>query len=385
MRLSYLVRIAALILLRSWRATVVLSFMVVTAVAALVFLSALAIGTNDAMIRNSTGLFSGHISINKLTNSDVNRLHIPGVSHLLLRRHQQVLLSAGDRFEPVVLMGIEPEKERAATAFWKKTVQGSYLSSSHPGIFLSQELAKRLELKPGDMVNLRTRPTLSLTRLPLVGIYKTGITHLDQGIAFCPENALPPAPTELSAAVVLHPNADTEAVARQLVYTLPRSEVRTWMEFMPDLKQLIDLDYVCMAIVIVLVFGIVSVGISCIFLIFSLKNLREHGIMKAMGFMPRDTAYLLTTQIGMLTMVAAIIGTLLGALLVLIFSRTGIDISTFTSHNQYFSVSGILYPRLTPLALFSAPLTAITFGLTAAVWPVISIIRTQPATILRSV
>ena len=59
MRLTYLIRIAALILLRSWRATVVLAFMVVTAVAALVFLSALAIGTNDAMIRNSTGLFSG--------------------------------------------------------------------------------------------------------------------------------------------------------------------------------------------------------------------------------------------------------------------------------------------------------------------------------------
>ncbi len=385
MRLSYLVRIAALILLRSWRATVVLAFMVVTAVAALVFLSALAIGTNDAMIRNSTGLFSGHIAITGLNDRDANRLQIPGVSHLLLRRHQQVLLSAKDRFEPVILMGIEPEKEQAATAFWKKTVSGSYLSSSQPGIFLSQELAKRLNLKPGDMVNLRTRPTLSLTRLPLVGIYKTGITHLDQGVAFCPVTALPPAPTELSAAVVLQPDADTEAVATQLTRAVPRAEVRTWMEFMPDLKQLIDLDYVCMAIVIVLVFGIVSVGISCIFLIFSLKNLREHGIMKAMGFMPRDTAWLLTAQIGMLTMVAATIGTLLGVLLVLIFSRTGIDISTFTSHNQYFSVSGILYPRLTPLALFSAPLTAILFGLAAAVWPVISIIRTQPATILRSV
>ena len=114
MRLTYLIRIAALILLRSWRATVVLAFMVVTAVAALVFLSALAIGTNDAMIRNSTGLFSGHIAITGLNDRDANRLQIPGVSYLLLRRHQQVLLSAKDRFEPAVLMGIEPEKEQAA-------------------------------------------------------------------------------------------------------------------------------------------------------------------------------------------------------------------------------------------------------------------------------
>ncbi len=60
--ITFLVKIACLILWRSWRTTLVLSFMVITAVAALVFLSALAVGTNDAMIRNSTGLFSGHIS-----------------------------------------------------------------------------------------------------------------------------------------------------------------------------------------------------------------------------------------------------------------------------------------------------------------------------------
>ena len=385
MRISYLFRLAALILLRSWRATVVLSFMVITAVAALVFLSALAVGTNDAMIRNSTGLFSGHIAITKFKDTDVNRLQVPGVAQVLLRRHQQVLLSSKDRFEPVILTGIEPEKEKTATAFWKKTVSGSYPQSGRPGIYMSQELAKRLDLKPGDMINLRTRPTFSLTRLPLTGIYKTGITHLDHGLAFCPATTLPPAPTELSAALVLQPDADTAAVAAQLASRFPQAEVRSWMEFMPDLKQLIDLDYICMAIVIVLVFAIVSVGISCTFLIFTLKNLREHGIMKAMGFMPADTAWLLTAQIGMLTISAAIIGTLSGVLIVAIFSHIGIDISAFTSHNQYFSVSGMLYPRLTPLALFAAPLTAIIFGLAAAIWPIITIIRTNPADILRSV
>jgi ABC-type antimicrobial peptide transport system permease subunit len=107
--------------------------------------------------------------------------------------------------------------------------------------------------------------------------------------------------------------------------------------------------------------------------------------MKAMGFMPGDTAWLLTAQIGMLTIFAAAIGTLLGVLIVALFARAGIDISAFTSHNQYFSVSGILYPRLTLLALFAPPLVAITFGLAAAIWPVFSIIRKNPADILRSV
>jgi ABC-type lipoprotein release transport system permease subunit len=385
MRRSYLFKIAALILLRSWRATVVLSFMVIMAVAALVFLSALAIGTNDAMIRNSTGLFSGHIAVTGLREADRVPLEQPGVEHVLIRRHQHILLSTRDGFEPVLLMGIEPDKEKKNTAFWKKTVQGNYPVAGQQTIYLSQEMVKRLKVRLGDTINLRTRQTLILKQLTLTGIYKTGITHLDQGLAFCPAEALPEGISEFSAALLLQPEADITVVAARLRNLLPMAEVRTWMEFMPDLKQLIDLDYICMALVITLVFAIVSVGISCTFLIFTLKNLREHGIMKAMGFMPGDTAWLLTAQIGMLTIFAAAIGTLLGVLIVALFARSGIDISAFTSHNQYFSVSGILYPRLTPLSLSAPPLVAITFGLAAAIWPVFSIIRKNPADILRSV
>ena len=49
-------------MLRSGRSTAALSLMVVTAVATLIFLSALAVGVNDAMIRNTVELYGGHIS-----------------------------------------------------------------------------------------------------------------------------------------------------------------------------------------------------------------------------------------------------------------------------------------------------------------------------------
>jgi ABC-type lipoprotein release transport system permease subunit len=140
-----------------------------------------------------------------------------------------------------------------------------------------------------------------------------------------------------------------------------------------------------MAIVIVLVFAIVSIGIACTFLIFSLKNLREFGIMKAMGMLAEDTALLLVAQIGLMTILAAAIGTAAGIALVALFSHIGIDISAFTSHNQYFTVSGILYPRLTGPAVITPPLAAIVFGLAAAIWPVVYVVRRNPAEILRNV
>lgn len=385
MRFTFLFKIAGLILWRSWRATVVLSFMVISAVAALVFLSALAVGTNDAMIRNSTGLFSGHIMGSGIAETDVPLLRAPGVRQVLVRKQQQVLLATDAALEPAALIGVEPAQEKEVTAYWKKAVEGAYPADHEEAIFLSQETAKRLKAGLGGTVKVVDRRGAPLKTLTVAGIYRTGITQLDQGLAFCPAAALPEGASNLSVAVFLEADAPVETIVARYRHQLPAAAFTPWTEFMPDLKQLIDLDYICMAIVITLVFAIVSVGISCTFLIFTLKNLREHGIMKAMGLLSGDTALLLMTQIGLLTVSAAGIGTLAGMLTVALFAHIGIDISAFTSHNQYFSVSGILYPRLTGLALMTPPLVAVIFGLAAAIWPIVYIIRKNPADILRSV
>ena len=79
-------RIALRFLVRSGRSTVPLSLMVITAVAALVFLSALAVGVNDAMLRNTVGLFSGHIDGYGLDASvRPADLAVPGVKGVLKR------------------------------------------------------------------------------------------------------------------------------------------------------------------------------------------------------------------------------------------------------------------------------------------------------------
>ncbi|GKT10227.1 ABC transporter permease [Desulforhabdus sp. TSK] len=386
MRFGFILKISGLILLRSWRATVVLAFMVVSAVASLVFLSSLAVGTNDAMIRNSTELFSGHIIGTDIPRKgDARLLAMAGVERVLIRRQRQFLLWKEDALEPVLLVGIDPVQEREGTALSKKTVRGRYVEAGEEALYLSQDTARRLQVDVGNEVSLGSRLGVPLKTFQVVGIYHTGISHLDQGQAFCPMDAFPGEEGFISTAVFLKPGTSIDNIVAQYRKILPSATFTPWMEFMPDLKQLIDLDDMCMAIVLTLVFSIVSVGISCAFLIFTLKNLREHGIMKAMGVLPIHTASLLVTQIGLLTVSAAAFGTLLGILAVSLFAHTGIDLSDFTSHNQYFVVSGVIYPRLTGTALFAPPLLAVSFGSMAAVWPALYVIRKNPAEILRSV
>ena len=124
MRYMYILKLSFLNLLRSWRATVILSFMVISAVASLVFLASLAIGTNDAMIRNSIGLFSGHISgsgISANLNTDI--LEVEGVDNILTRKHQRLLMWTNDIYEPILLMGIDPLQEKKSTALWADSLR----------------------------------------------------------------------------------------------------------------------------------------------------------------------------------------------------------------------------------------------------------------------
>jgi len=386
MRFNFLCKAGFLFIWRSWRSTLALGVMILSAVTALVFLSALAVGTNDAMIRNSVRLFSGHISAEDL-GQDLSRdeLNVDGVDGVLIRKKRSIWLSHQDEMTAAVLLGVNPSEEKRHTALWKKTVRGRYLEPGEAALYVSQAVASRLNVTVGDLVQIGFKPGATVAEWVVCGIYQTGISYLDNGLTFCPMEVFPESNFGRSAAVFLADGTDCDrilATYRQLSGT---SEFRAWTDFMPDLKQLIDLNFVSMGIVMVLVFGIVSLGISCAFVIFILKNLREHGIMKAMGILPIEAVLLIVTQVAVLTLAASLAGDLAGALVVLGFARIGIDLTAFTSHNQYFVVSGIIYPRLTFYSLFWPPVLAMVFGLLAAVWPSVFVIRKKAADILRAI
>lgn len=385
MKPAVFIQMALLYVLRAWRSTVVIGVMVVSAVAALVFLSSLAMGTNDAMIRNSTGLLSGHIAGESLPEDLApGRLEVDGVNQVLLRRAMPVRLRHGSRVETLALVAVSPSEEKEAAALWKKTVAGRYLRPGEAAVYLSQPTANALQADVGDPVTVHLPSGEPAAELTVCGVYRTGLSNLDYGIGFVPQATLPLSGGTLSAAVFLEDGVDPQTVIESYRRLPGTPRFRPWQEFMPDLHQLIELNFVSMGIVMVLVFGVVSLGISCAFVIFILKNVREHGIMKAMGVFPAESALLILAEVALLTVAASAVGTGAGALAATGFARTGIDLTSLTSHNQYFAVSGVIYPRLTFFSLWLPPLLAIVSGALAAVWPSIFVVRQRAADILRS-
>ena len=384
--LGFWVKTASLFLFRSKRSTLALSLMIFTAVSILIFLSSLAVGINDAMIRNSVSLFSGHISGFALPHSlKRESMFTEGVANVLKRVSVPGTLSRGDRVEVVNILGVDPFQEWKSTALWAKTIQGRYLQKGEQGIFLSQQLAESLKVEPGDDLLFSPTSRAEHVRLKVSGVYKTGIDQLDRGIAFSPMEAIQVKTETWSAAVFLEDGVKPMEVISGYSRRLSGShQFKSWGELMPDLRQLIDLEYFSMGIVTALVFGVVSVGIACAFVIFVMKNLREYGIMKAMGVTSREMTLLIFSKVILMNLAASCLGILAGVLVVLIVSRIGgIDLSAFTSHNRYFAVSGVISPRLTLYSLCLPPALSFLFSLTSAVWPAVLVARKRAAEILR--
>ncbi|WP_022666077.1 ABC transporter permease [Desulfospira joergensenii] len=385
MSFAFWIKTAGAFLFRSGRTTFVLGIMICLAVGTLVFISAVAMGVNDCMILNSTALYSGQISGHGLPRSlSREDLFTRGVSNVLERFEIRGVIESRGKTQAIILVALDPARERKSTFLWKKITAGRYLLGDGPNILISRTLAKDFGVGPGDPLVFRAGTASEV--FPVAGIYETGIPSLDTATAFCPRSLSLALPGEWSAAVFLEPGISEERIKQAWAANgVDVSRMKTWQETLPDLTQLIDLNRISMGFVLVLVLGVVAFATASAFAIFIVSRIREYGIMKAMGVTPRETAMLIFFQVVLLNLAAALAGTLAGAGAVFLAGKTGIDLSGFTSHNRYFVVSGTIFPRLTPFSLLLPSALALAFCLAAAVWPIFIVVRKRTADVLRSV
>jgi len=308
------------------------------------------------------------------------------VAAVLKRMNIPGNLVTGHKMHEVILTEMEPREEFRVTTIGRKVVAGAYPGTTKGQLLLGQSVAKKLRLSPGDMVYFTPFTGTGAMNLRVTGIYQTGIDQLDGSIAFCPLGSIPSPGAGWSAAVFLEEDAATENVLAAYRRILPATaQFKSWETLMPDLKQLIDLNYVSMTMVILLVFGVVSLGIACAFVIVILKTIREYGILKAMGVTSGETMLLIVFEVFLMNLFASTLGIILGIALSLLVRETGIDLTAFTSYNRYFAVSGVIYPRLTPYAWGVPPALAFLFSLIATIWPAVLVSRRRAAEILRIV
>jgi ABC-type lipoprotein release transport system permease subunit len=280
---------------------------------------------------------------------------------------------------------MDPERETAHTALKMKISEGRYPLTGQREILISRDVAQALGAQIGDRLGFSFQAGGGSPEYSVSGLYHTGLDALDREMAFCPLETMPAKGIPWSAAVFLTGGVTADPILEIYRQHWPEPvRFESWTTQMPDLRQLIDLEAISMAIVILLVFCVVAIGIACSFVIFIIRNMREYGIMRAMGVTTAEMSALIVAKVTLMNLVACSMGLLIGILAVAVVAHTGgIDISAFTSHNRYFAVSGVITPRLTAFSLWAPPATSLLFSLLAAIWPAVMVARKKAADILR--
>ena len=384
--LIFWIKTAFLFLYRSKRSTIALAMLVICAVSVLIFLASLAVGVNDTMISNSVSIYSGHIAgFNLPISLTPKDLLTDGVISVLKRAQFPGTILYERQIQTVILTGVDPVLERKHTVFWKKIVKGQYLRRGKKECIIGKSLAEKIGATLGNEICFRPTFGGNHLQLTIVGIFKTGIEDLDRITIFVPKSVLPVIKGKTwNAAIFLKKGIEPKNIISKYRQKLgPKFTFKSWEELFPDLKELIDLNYISMCIVMILVFALVAIGIACTLIIFIFKNLREYGIMRAMGVRNWEITFMITMVAFIMNTVSSFIGGVLGIVFVFLAYNIGIDLSEFTSHNRYFTISAVIYPRLTPFSVCLPLCLALFSGIVAAIWPVALILKKKPAEILR--
>jgi ABC-type lipoprotein release transport system permease subunit len=313
-----------------------------------------------------------------------------GISTFARRIRTPALLISGTASSSVILYGVEPEREPAVTTIASRLTAGRYPAAGS-GALVGEELARSLGLGVGGRITLMAQGTLgqpTFRSFPIAGTFHTELPSFDRSRIYLP---LPDLQQFLGAGggvtefVLLTPFGAEQGAAERLSRLLPpeRYQVRSWQAIVPDLTQLIELNDATMRLLILIVFFIVALGITNTMSMAIYERIRELGVLAAIGTTPARIMGMVVVESCYLGLLASAIGSTAGVLACIWLARHGIDLSRFTSNNQYFAMGHVLKAHLTLFDLATANLTTLATALLAGLYPAWKGGRLDPVAAMR--
>jgi len=302
-----------------------------------------------------------------------------------LRIKSSALLLADKKSSSVVLSGVDPDEERAVTFLSGKVVKGRYVNDEG-GILIGRALAESIGVEIGGdiMLTAQDRQGLPVTgRFPVIGIYATELSSFDRTHVFMHRKDVQEflhADTIITEIAVRTDSMHEDGAAEKLRAVLSEKDyqVRTWKEIAPDVQQIIDLNDATMQLLILIVFAIIAMGITNTMTMVIFERFRELGILSAIGTAPSGILTMVVMESFFLGAIASLLGSLAAVAACAYLGRYGIDLTSFTSSNQYFATSHVLKAHLLLKDLVIANIVTLATALIGGIYPAWKASRLKP-------
>ncbi len=375
-------------------------------------------GSHNSMVRNAIKLGEGHITVQpkgyleapanykyiadgKSLAAKIEALGIAG--SVQPRISLQVLASTANNSVGAALEGMSAADDPRAQMLQPMLQQGAWLESGDErGILIGDGMARKLKAKVGSKVVVMAgkQGGDSQAQLGRVrGIFDSRVDELDDFLIisdlqfatmFLQGEGADPALQPLTRIAIF---LDDEEVMAETKHRLRRAidsnelVALDWQEMMPQLVQFIVIDdagnYVFLLLILMLVvFGIVNTVLMSV-----LERTREFGLLRALGMSRQQLLLLVFCESLLLSLLAVVIGWLVGGSIHLWVASHGIDFSSMMAEGT--SIMGtfmdpVVYTELSADRVIQ--LTSIIFiaTLTSGVYPALKAARVTPVEALRT-
>ncbi|MCB2181769.1 MAG: ABC transporter permease [Desulfobulbaceae bacterium] len=295
------------------------------------------------------------------------------------------LVLSGKNSATVILAGINPSLESTVTFIHDKVVAGAYLIDKK-SVLIGKELADSLGNKVGDKITLMTQDIYGKAvarKFTVGGLYRTGRSSFNRTHVYInqedAQNFLGLEKEWTEIALQTDPmKAENVAVSLQSMLPDKIYQIRTWEAVAPDLRQLIDLNDATMTLLILIVFAIVAMGVTNTMTTVIYERFHEIGVLTTIGTTPSGIVGMIVLESLFLGLAASLVGSVAAGLACLHLSQTGIDLTQFTSNNQYFTGSHILKTYLTSTDIVMANGVTLLTALLAGIYPALKASRIEP-------
>jgi len=398
--------------LRNKRRSILTAVGIIIAVMLIIYAQGFITGMVDSMLENTARIKSGHVRVvtpEYLRREKLSPLEeavyitpelqemvaeTPEVEAFTYRIPFGVLLSKDERSKPAFGTAIDVEREKGFLDLSAENylVEGSYLDAADEAILIGKGLAEELGFKVGDSLVIITADAYgspSGMNLTVKGIIELGHANLDDNAFYIPlaaaQQLLDLKGRAAEVLVLLDSRDNSEKVASRWQAEAGDAmglKFVPWQQdaFLGVLTMATRIYWVIYAIILL----IASATIINTMLMAVFERMKEIGILKAMGMRGNRILWLLTAEASMIGLFGAVIGAVLGIVLVLLAPEVNFSaLSGMAIGSIYFNP--IIPVSLTPGVVLACFLFGWFVATLTALYPARHGTKVRPAEALRKV
>ena len=181
----------------------------------------------------------------------------------------------------------------------------------------------------------------------------------------------------------LDDNDLTNKVTPQIRESLPQYEVMNWKEIQPDLAMIVDFINLIYSIFMVIILAALAFGIVNTMLMAVLERTRELGMLAAIGMNRYRIFTMIMLESIFLSIVGGIAGMVLSEVVILITSRTGINLVKYSDGMEAMGYSAHLYPTIDTQFFIITTILIVLTGVISSIYPARKALSLNPVEAIR--